>query len=183
MSAFKNGRKSYKIFCDEKLYKKIGSISINFLGNDFTIKTDNDSENKCEIKYVKILYFNIIQNINIFGLNGPTKIHVNVFKKNSSRLILINKEPEFSESIYFIFTKFLVFNCYVLNFIQRTIKSSVKNFQLISSSLNNNNNNNIILQFAESKEENEFFLDYKYPLSPIQAFGIGISSIKKKLLC
>jgi hypothetical protein len=43
--------------------------------------------------------------------------------------------------------------------------------------------NNIILQFAESKEENEFFLDYKYPLSPIQAFGIGISSIKKKLLC
>jgi hypothetical protein len=60
MSAFKNGRKSYKIFCDEKLYKKIGSISINFLGNDFTIKTDNDSENKCEIKYVKILYFNII---------------------------------------------------------------------------------------------------------------------------
>ena len=75
----------------------------------------------------------------------------------------------------------LVFNCYTLNFIKRSIKSSIKNFQLISSLIYNTNN--IILQFAETIIENEYILDYKYPLTPIQAFGIGISSIKKKLFC
>ena len=73
----------------------------------------------------------------------------------------------------------IVFKSYYLNFIQRSIKSSIKNFQLIEK----NNNNNILLQFAESKNENEYILDYMYPICPIQAFGIGISSIQRKILC
>ena len=48
MSALKKGRKSYKIFSD-------GSMSINFIGNIFNIKMDNNEQNKCQIKYVKIL--------------------------------------------------------------------------------------------------------------------------------
>ena len=36
----------------------------------------------------------------------------------------------------------IVFKSYYLNFIQRSIKSSIKNFQLIEK----NNNNNILLQ-------------------------------------
>jgi len=73
----------------------------------------------------------------------------------------------------------IVFKSYYLNFIQRSIKSSIKNFQLIE----NNNSDNIILQFAESKKENEYILDFQFPLTPIQAFGIAISSIQNKLLC
>ena len=55
MSALKKGRKSYKIFSDQNLFNKIGSMSINFIGNIFNIKMDNNEQNKCQIKYVKIL--------------------------------------------------------------------------------------------------------------------------------
>ena len=55
MSALKKGRKSYKIFSDQNLFNKIGSMSINFIGNIFNIKMDNNKQNKCQIKYVKIL--------------------------------------------------------------------------------------------------------------------------------
>ena len=55
MSALKKGRKSYIIYSDQILFKKIGSMSINFIGNTFNIKMDNNEQNKCEIKYVKIL--------------------------------------------------------------------------------------------------------------------------------
>ena len=30
-------------------------MSINFIGNIFNIKMDNNEQNKCQIKYVKIL--------------------------------------------------------------------------------------------------------------------------------
>ena len=55
MSSLKKGRKSYIIYSDQILFKKIGSMSINFIGNTFNIKMDNNEQNKCEIKYVKIL--------------------------------------------------------------------------------------------------------------------------------
>ncbi len=55
MSALKKGRKTYKIYSDQILIKKIGSMSINFIGNTFNIKMDNNEQNNCEIKYVKIL--------------------------------------------------------------------------------------------------------------------------------
>ena len=73
----------------------------------------------------------------------------------------------------------IVFKSYYLNFIQRSIKSSVKNFQLVDK----NNIDNILLQFGESKKENEYILDFQFPLTPIQAFGIALSSIQNKLLC
>ena len=50
MSALKKGRKSYKIFSDQNLFNKIGSMSINFIGNIFNIKMDNNEQNKCQIK-------------------------------------------------------------------------------------------------------------------------------------
>ena len=100
-------------------------------------------------------------------------------ENKNNAIFFSNKTPEYSESknYYFKLISLLVFKCYFLSFIDRSIKTSEKNFQLISSM------NNIILQFAESKIENEYYLDYMFPFTPIQAFGIGISSIQNKILC
>ena len=102
------------------------------------------------------------------------------------------------------------FNCYVLNFINRSLRSSFKNFQLIyedNSALYYNNNNQVLFQFGEINSDNngnnnnnhstnsfshsknntlkceEYILDYTYPFTPLMAFGISISCIQKKLLC
>ena len=68
-----------------------------------------------------------------------------------------------------------------MNYLDRSIKSSVKNFQLTDSS--KPDKEDILLQFGEIKTENNFIIDYKSPFSPIQAFGIGISCIQKKMAC
>lgn len=81
----------------------------------------------------------------------------------------------------------------MLNYIDRSIKRSIKNFQLISaketlgnydydSSTRDDYNDDIILQFGEINCCS-FALDFKTPLSPFQSFSIGISSIKNKLFC
>lgn len=90
-----------------------------------------------------------------------------------------NKTPTYSKE----------YNCYVLNYINRRIKTSVKNFQLVGDSFpqkekskTKNEKEDILLQFGEARE-NIFIIDYKYPFSPIKAFGIGISCIQNKKLC
>jgi tubby-related protein 1 len=57
----------------------------------------------------------------------------------------------------------------------RVKMESIKNFQLICE-----NENNILLQFGRSSERT-FTMDFIYPLTPIQAFGISLSSIDNKL--
>jgi hypothetical protein len=102
---------------------------------------------------------------------------------------------------------YIEFNCYVLNFINRSLRSSFKNFQLIyedNNMLYYNNNNQVLFQFGEINSDNnnnnnhtnsfshnknntlkyeEYILDYTYPFTPLMAFGISISCIQKKLLC
>lgn len=82
----------------------------------------------------------------------------------------------------------------MLDYVDRKdVQCSIKNFQLISSKDNQPNKNRndeldseerkkIILQFGVI-EDNCYLLDFKYPLSPIQAFSIGISNLHNKILC
>lgn len=81
---------------------------------------------------------------------------------------LVNKSPKWNEH----------YHAFVLNFHGRVDKPSVKNFQLIESS----DENHILMQFGRVGD-NEFHLDFQYPLSPLQAFGIAISSFDFKLAC
>ena len=67
---------------------------------------------------------------------------------------------------------------FVLNFNGRVDKASVKNFQLID----NDDENQIYLQFGRVAE-NVFTLDFQWPFSPLQAFGIALSSLDSKLAC
>ena len=59
MTGVKTGRKNYKIYLDEQLYHKIGTIKINLLGNIFKIKMNDCLSNNCEVKYVNFIYLKI----------------------------------------------------------------------------------------------------------------------------
>jgi hypothetical protein len=64
-----------------------------------------------------------------------------------------------------------------LNYRGRTIRQSIKNFQVYSK--DENENEDLIMQFGRTSDEC-FILDFKYPFSILQAFGIALSSIDKQ---
>ena len=68
-------------------------------------------------------------------------------------------------------------NAFVLNFGGRVSVASVKNFQLCER---NDPHQNIILQFGRIEGRHAFTCDFTYPLSPMQAFAIAISSLQSR---
>ena len=66
---------------------------------------------------------------------------------------------------------------FVLNFGGRVSVASVKNFQLCDR----NNHENIMLQFGRIDGRHSFTMDFSYPLSPLQAFAISVSSLQSKI--
>jgi len=75
--------------------------------------------------------------------------------------VLVNRPPVWNGAM----------GAHVLNFHGRVTKASIKNFQLVSS----NNDSGVLLQFGRVGD-NEFSMDLKHPLTPLQAFGICLSS-------
>eukprot|EP00392_Amoebophrya_sp_AT5.2_P013409 g13527.t1 len=82
--------------------------------------------------------------------------------------IFQNKSPKWNEQL----------GAFVLNFNKRVTQASVKNFQLISP----NDPDTVVLQFGRVAKD-QFNLDFRYPLSPYQAFAIVLSSFDYKLCC
>lgn len=81
-------------------------------------------------------------------------------------MCLVNKRPKWDDEA-----------CgHVLNFRGRVTLSSVKNFQLQVEGTNDET----VLQFGRTAK-NRFTLDFKYPLSPLQAFAICLASVDGKL--
>ena len=81
---------------------------------------------------------------------------------------LVNKPPRWNESV----------GAYVLNFNGRVTMASVKNFQLVVP----DDEDRVVLQFGRI-DKNTFTMDFQWPLSPLQAFGIVLSSFDYKLAC
>uniref|UniRef100_A0A7S3Y106 Tubby C-terminal domain-containing protein n=1 Tax=Heterosigma akashiwo TaxID=2829 RepID=A0A7S3Y106_HETAK len=79
-----------------------------------------------------------------------------------------NKPPVWAESL----------GAYVLNFDRRVSMASVKNFQLVAET----DWSETHLQFGRFGRD-LFSMDFAWPLSPVQAFGISLSSLDKKLGC
>ncbi|KAJ3100671.1 hypothetical protein HDU97_002014 [Phlyctochytrium planicorne] len=82
--------------------------------------------------------------------------------KNTSKLqFMKNKKPQWNEE-----TK-----GHFLNFGGRVTESSVKNFQIVMD----DNDEYITMQFGRRSKE-EFTLDMRWPLTPVEAFAIALSS-------
>ena len=174
----KKENSNYKIFNDKK--DLIALIKWNFLSSNFKVYDNNNKE-----------LLNVIYELNLKGLNGPSKMKIILNKDinnklkdcydsqnkiyNSDKVYLMeNKQPVYNQ----------IYKCYVLKFINRKIKTSTKNFQIVfqSNSNNDDNQNNILLQFAET-EEGFFILDYKFPFNEVTAFAIGIVANSSKIFC
>jgi tubby and related proteins len=107
-----------------------------------------------------------------------------------SPLVLRNKVPRWHEQL----------QCWCLNFRGRVTVASVKNFQLVvstvpsqpappepqsaqaSGSSSSSSHDSVILQFGKVAKD-MFTMDYRYPLSAFQAFAICLSSFDTKLAC
>ncbi|XP_059132674.1 tubby-related protein 2-like isoform X2 [Peromyscus eremicus] len=83
-------------------------------------------------------------------------------------LLLHNKAPSWSDES----------GGYVLNFHGRVTRASVKNFQIVHPDLPDY----LVLQFGRVAP-NIFTMDFQYPLCPLQAFAICLSSFDGKLAC
>jgi len=79
-----------------------------------------------------------------------------------------NKPPKWNDQI----------GAFVLNFNKRVTKASVKNFQLTNSL----EPDTVFLQFGRV-DKDVFNMDFRYPLSPFQAFAICLSSFDYKFCC
>jgi tubby-related protein 1 len=84
-------------------------------------------------------------------------------------IVLKNKQPRWNEQM----------QAYCLNFNGRVTQASVKNFQLADL---NDPDELTILQFGKVGKH-AFTMDFAYPMSPLQAFAICLSSFDNKLAC
>jgi Tub family len=82
--------------------------------------------------------------------------------------LLTNKQPKWNDQV----------GAYVLNFNGRVTMASVKNFQLATTE----DEDTVVLQFGRIDKE-KFTMDIQWPLSPLQAFAITLSSFDYKLAC
>jgi len=80
--------------------------------------------------------------------------------------VLVNRKPTYSENI----------NGYFLNFHGRVSKASVKNFQMVDA----NDDSKVLLQFGRIGKD-EFTMDLHYPVSPLQAFAVCLSTFDYKI--
>eukprot|EP00906_Rhabdomonas_costata_P033365 RCo047022 len=175
-----------------------GKLRANFVGTEFIIFDKGEKPSRmggssaglgARQEVGAVLY-----DRNILGTKGPRKMTVLLpavdeagkravfrpsteeetlishFRRGTSKdmLILKNKEPSWNEQL----------KAFVLNFNGRVTMASVKNFQLVDQ----DNTSKVLLQFGKI-DESKFTLDFQYPISGLQAFGIALSAFDSKLAC
>jgi tubby-related protein 1 len=82
--------------------------------------------------------------------------------------MLRNKQPKWNDAL----------GAYCLNFNKRVTEASVKNFQLVVDT----DEEQVVLQFGKVGDT-VFTCDFMWPLTPVQAFAICLSSFDNKLAC
>ncbi|CAI2323916.1 unnamed protein product [Caenorhabditis sp. 36 PRJEB53466] len=175
-------------------------VRSNALGTQFTIYDSGLSPKKVPNHKMGIRseLAAVIYETNVLGFKGPRKMTVIIpgiekgsenatgqrhlirpvdekdtllekFRNNDTVIkVLNNKGPQWNDET----------QSYVLNFHGRVTQASVKNFQIIHK----DSAEYIVMQFGRTSDDS-FTMDFRYPLSPIQAFGIAMTSFHGKLAC
>lgn len=101
--------------------------------------------------------------------SDATSMEAMIDDKNLDRIMYLhNKQPKWDEA----------HGGHVLNFQGRVTESSVKNFQLCSPEADDGED--VLLQFGRVGKH-KFNMDLKFPLSPLQAFGICVACMDGKI--
>uniref|UniRef100_A0A8C7EQJ5 Tubby-like protein n=1 Tax=Neovison vison TaxID=452646 RepID=A0A8C7EQJ5_NEOVI len=176
----------------------VGKVRSNVLGTKFTIFDNGvNPERKNffpETTRIREELGAVCYETNVLGFRGPRKMTVIIPEINAqnqrirvqpqneqesllSRLqcgarqglvLLQNKAPSWSNES----------GSYVLNFHGRVTRASVKNFQIVHP----DDPDYLVLQFGRVAPDT-FTMDFRFPLCPLQAFAICLSSFGGKLAC
>ncbi|XP_007941186.1 tubby-related protein 2 [Orycteropus afer afer] len=176
----------------------VGKVRSNILGTKFTIFDNGvnpDRKNSGpEAARIREELGAVCYKTNVLGFRGPRKMTVIIpgfdgqnrrikFQPqneqesllsrlqrgaNQGLLLLQNKAPSWSEES----------GAYVLNFHGRVTRASVKNFQIVHP----DDPEYLVLQFGRVAQDS-FTMDFRFPLCPLQAFAICLSSFDGKLAC
>ncbi|XP_022379808.1 tubby-related protein 2 [Enhydra lutris kenyoni] len=176
----------------------VGKVRSNVLGTKFTIFDNGvNPERKNfipETARIREELGAVCYETNVLGFRGPRKMtviipeidaqnqRISVQPQNEqesllSRLqrgarqglvLLQNKAPSWSDES----------GAYVLNFHGRVTRASVKNFQIVHPV----DPDYLVLQFGRVAPDT-FTMDFRFPLCPLQAFAICLSSFDGKLAC
>eukprot|EP00911_Craspedida_sp_UC1_P001687 UC1_evm2s1280 len=177
-----------------------GKLRSNLLGTKFQLFDDGLSADKASKSdtadgmRVRQELCAIHYETNVMGFKGPRKMQVllpPVDEKTQEREAIYDGAPDALgkrlkqdrlDEIFLLGNKRPVWNessrGYVLNFGGRVTQASVKNFQIVHES----DEEYVVLQFGRI-DDHEFTMDYRYPMSAVQAFGICLSSFDGKLAC
>ncbi|VDN52723.1 unnamed protein product [Dracunculus medinensis] len=176
----------------------IGKVRSNALGTQFTLYDNGENPKKASVvgNDVRQELVAVIYETNVLGFKGPRKMTVlipgicdteNYRRKEirpiSERDTILEKwKNRRTEELITMHNKNPVWNedsqSYVLNFHGRVTQASVKNFQIIHDA----HPDYIVMQFGRISDE-IFTMDFRYPLSPLQAFGIAMTSFHGKIAC
>lgn len=176
----------------------VGKVRSNAIGTAFTIYDNGENPKKTSgVKdEVRQELAAVIYDTNVLGFKGPRRMTVIIpgiydseigsrkefrplcekdsiverykNKRLDGLVVMQNKSPQWNEDT----------QSYVLNFHGRVTQASVKNFQIIHEA----DPDYIVMQFGRVSDE-LFTMDFRYPLSPLQAFGIAMTSFHSKLAC
>ncbi|KUF94190.1 Dihydroorotase [Phytophthora nicotianae] len=179
----------------------VGKLRANFLGTEFTIYDNGSNPKDADQQTITSNPAGIRQELgiamyaaNVLGHRGPRKMKVCVprVREDGTRVVwrpltkedemvnkckeqdhtnltyLINKPPRWNDQVC----------AYVLNFNGRVTMASVKNFQLVTPE----DQETVVLQFGRVGKD-LFTMDFRWPLCPLQAFAITLSSFDSKLAC
>lgn len=174
----------------------IGKLRANFAGTEFAIYDEGDSPDKDDVvdEDVRSELGSVCYLKNVQGRKGPRQMRallpgVLPGQREPGRWTALTKEASLlarfqrgdTYGMHVLESKQPVYNeelkAFTLNFNKRVTRASVKNFQIVFA----NEPDAIVLQFGRCAVDEEFILDFQYPVSPLQAFAMALTSVERKL--
>uniref|UniRef100_A0A4X2L8Y5 Tubby-like protein n=1 Tax=Vombatus ursinus TaxID=29139 RepID=A0A4X2L8Y5_VOMUR len=176
----------------------VGKVRSNVLGTKFTIFDNGVNPEKKtfmpQSARIREELGAVCYETNVLGFQGPRKMiiiipgidsqnqRLKVQPQNEQESLLSRLQRGASEGLVLLQNKAPSWSyesrAYVLNFHGRVTRASVKNFQIVHP----DNPDYLVLQFGRVAPDT-FTMDFRFPLCPLQAFAICLSSFDGKLAC
>ncbi|XP_048224910.1 tubby-related protein 2 [Perognathus longimembris pacificus] len=176
----------------------VGKVRSNVLGTKFTIFNNGVNPDRKHfipmISQIREELGAVCYETNVLGFRGPRKMavilpgidrrnqRIKVQPQNEQETLLSRVQQGDNEGLILLQNKPPMWSendgAYVLDFHGRVTQASIKNFQITLP----NDPDYLVLQFGRVASDT-FTMDFRYPLCPLQAFAICLSSFDGKLAC